>query len=273
MNIKLTVIGGAGMMGRAIVEGIINRGLIEPSEITVTARHEGSLAAVSELGVQTTTDNAAAIAGADIVMIAVHPKQCLPVLKALEFRPDQMLVSIVTGISIKAISRAVGKDLPVVRAMPNVAAVVGQSMTAICHGAKLSEEMLKHVTAVFESVGEVVFIDESLFNAATGLAGCGPAFAFKVIESLAAGGIKMGLPRDVSHRMAAQVLRGSGEMVLKTGKHPAALKDAVTSPGGCTIDGLARLEEHGMPFAIIGAVETAAIKAGILFDESKDDKD
>ena len=127
--------------------------------------------------------------------------------------------------------------------------------------------MKAQVTALFESVGEVVHIDESLFNAATGLAGCGPAFAFKVIESLASGGIKMGLPRNVSHRMAAQVLRGAGELAISSGKHPAALKDAVTSPGGCTIDGLACLEEHGMPYAIIGAVETAAKKAGILIGE------
>lgn len=264
MNVKLTVIGGAGTMGKAIVQGIISKGLVQPCDITVTARHDASLAPMKDLGVNTTKDNQEAINGADIVMIAVHPKECVPVLKELEFSSDQILVSIVSGIPIKTMSRAVGKDLPIVRAMPNVAALVGQSMTALCHGDRLSDEMLDKVTGLFKAVGEVVLIDESLSDAATGLAGCGPAFVFKVIEALASGGIKMGLPRAVSHKMAAQVVRGSGELVVRTGKHPAALIDEVTSPGGCTIDGLTKLEEHGMPFAILGAVETATLKAGIL---------
>jgi len=116
-------------------------------------------------------------------------------------------------------------------------------------------------------VGEVEVLDERHMNAATGLGGCGPAFVFKIIEALAEGGVKVGLPREAARKMAAQVLRGASEMVISTGKHPAALKDEVTTPGGCTIDGIAKLEQHGISIALIDAVETSTCKAGRLLRE------
>ena len=120
---------------------------------------------------------------------------------------------------------------------------------------------------LFATVGEVVRLDQRHMDACTGLAGCGPAFAFKIIEALAQGGVKMGLPRDEARVMAAQVLRGAADLVLQTGRHPAALKDEVTTPGGCTVDGITKLEERGLPIALIEAVEVSSIKAGLLAED------
>lgn len=260
------------MMGQAVVEGLINKKLFEPNQIIVTAKHQKSLDKLSQSGTILTTDNLAAARDADLVIVSVHPHQLIPVLKQIApaLRQEQMLISMVTGISISAISDAVEKRVSVVRTAPNIAAISGASMTAICAGPLVTDEQKEYAATLFESIGEVVVLDERHLNAATGLAGCGPAFAFKVIESLAQGGIKMGLPRDVSIKMAAQVLKGAGEMVLKTGRHPAYLKDAVSSPGGCTIDGLARLEEGGLPIALIKAVETSTLKAGLLYSDGNE---
>ncbi len=269
---KIALIGGAGMMGRAITEGIIEKGLVAPDKIVVTARHEESLARIRIPDVLQTVNNVAAARGATVIILCVHPgeyaevlAQILPVLK-----PRQLLISVVTGVSIRALSAAVGGTVAVVRTVPNIAAIVGASMTALCAGPEVTEKQLDMATTLFNAIGEVVKLDERHLNAATGLSGCGPAFAFRVIESLAEGGIKMGLPREISRRMAAQVLHGAGKMVLVTGRHPAYLKDTVLSPGGCTIDGMARLEEGGLPIALIKAVETSTLKAGLLY---KDDDD
>ncbi len=270
---KIALIGGAGMIGRAIVEGIIEKGLIAPENIVVTAQHDESLARIDIPELTQTTDNVAAASGANVIILCVHPgeyrevlTEVLPVLKS-----NQLLISVVTGVSIRSLSRAAGGKVAVVRTSPNIAAIVGASMTALCAGPEVNQEQLDIALELFRSIGEVVKLDERHLNAATGLAGCGPAFAFRVIESLAEGGIKMGLPREISRRMAAQVLRGAGQMVLDTGRHPASLKDTVLSPGGCTIDGMARLEEGGLPIALIKAVETSTLKAGLLYKDNDDD--
>ncbi|MFH1530113.1 MAG: pyrroline-5-carboxylate reductase [Pseudomonadota bacterium] len=230
---KIALIGGAGMMGRAIVEGIIDKGLVAPDSIVVTARHEESLARIRIPDVEQTVDNVAAASGADVIILCVHPGEykevLVEILPVLEVR--QLLISVVTGISIMALSRAVEARVAVVRTSPNIAAIVGASMTALCAGPEVSPEQMNIALTLFQSIGEVVKLDERHLNAATGLAGCGPAFAFRIIESLAEGGIKMGLPREIARRMAAQVLRGAGQMVLDTGRHPAYLKDTVLTPG------------------------------------------
>ena len=264
---KIALLGGAGMMGRAIVEGITSKGLVPPENIVVTARHEESLARNHLPEVKQTLNNVTAARGADVIILCVHPGEYREVLAEIlpALKPRQLLVSVVTGVSIKALSTAVEGKVAVVRASPNIAAIVGASMTALCEGPGATQKQLDTAFELFRSIGEVVKLDERHLNAATGLAGCGPAFAFRIIESLAEGGIKMGLPREISRRMAAQVLRGAGQMVLDTGRHPAYLKDTVLSPGGCTIDGMARLEEGGLPIALINAVETSTLKAGLLF--------
>ncbi len=263
---KVVFIGGAGIMGRALVEGLLHEGVITPPNVVVTARSRKSLARVSSLGVVTTLDNSDAVSGADVVVLAVHPDQALQCLNscAAQFRPEHLLISVVTAMPLAKLKEAAGGKVPVIRAMPNIAATVRSSVTTLTFGPEVTDEQLAFAEKIFGVVGDVIPTDEKHLNACTGLGACGPAFAFKMIESLAEGGVKMGLPRDVSRRMAAGVLRGAAELVLKTGKHPAELKDEVTTPGGCTIDGIAKLEERGLPIALIAAVEVSTRKAAEL---------
>jgi len=268
---RVAVIGGAGMIGRAIVEGLLAGNVLPPDSIQVTARQRRSLERIRGLGVRTGTDNAAAVAESDVVILAVHPDQAVPIVRscASSFRPGHLLISVVTGTTVGDLEAAALGKIHVVRAMPNIAAVIGASVTTLTSGPLVTEAQLDFARKVFEAVGTTIFLEEKHLNACTGLAGCGPAFAFKVIESLAEGGVKMGLPRDVSRKMAAWVLLGAARLVLTTGKHPAELKDDVTTPGGCTIDGIAKLEERGLPIALIAAVEASTLKAALLFSPPK----
>ncbi|MCU0661838.1 MAG: pyrroline-5-carboxylate reductase [Myxococcota bacterium] len=265
-GIKVAVIGGAGKMGTALVDGLLVREKIGASDLVVTARHATSLTRLAERGLRTTLENAQAAREAKVIFLAVEPDAAASAMAQMSgsLSPGQLLISIVTGLSTRRIEEMSGFDLPVIRANPNIAALVHQSATIICRGRHATDEHVTLALGLLEAVGRVEELDERHMNASTGLGGCGPAFAFKVIEALAEGGVKMGLPRDVSRRVAAQVLLGAATLVLETGKHPAALKDEVTTPGGCTIDGLVKLEERGLPIALIDAVEVSTRKAGLL---------
>jgi pyrroline-5-carboxylate reductase len=216
--------------------------------------------------VRATLDNAAAVSGASKVVLAVHPEDLDSLLARIgaNVSDGTLLISIVTGVATRRIEEGLGCNLPVVRATPNIAALVGSSMTAVCAGRYAGSDHLEVAVQIFGTVGRVVLLDERHMDSCTGLAGCGPAFAFKIIEAMAEGGVKMGLPRDAARVMAAQVLSGAAELVLRTGRHPAELKDEVTTPGGCTIDGITKLEERGLPIALIEAVEVSSNKAGLL---------
>jgi len=266
---SLAVIGGTGKMGVALIDGIVAAGEVAAHDVVATARHERSLAPLRERGVQATTDNHEAVRDASAVVLAVHPGDLIEVLREIadSVPPGVLVISIVTGIRTGDIERELRHPNPVVRATPNIAAVVGSSMTAVCGGAHATTEHLEVARRLFATVGEVVQLDQRHMDSCTGLAGCGPAFAFKIIEALAQGGVKMGLPRDEARVMAAQVLRGAADLVLETGRHPAELKDEVTTPGGCTVDGITKLEERGLPIALIEAVEVSSIKAGLLAED------
>ncbi len=265
----IAFIGGAGKMGIALIDGLIAAREFDPAQIVATARHRQSLGHLDGRGVHITTDNLAAVDGARQVVLAVHPPDLAEVLTEIgpALADGTEVLSIVTGIGTADIEAGLGKPLPVVRATPNIAAVVGSSMTAICPGRHATADDLAAAERVLATVGRVVRLDERHMDSCTGLAGCGPAFALKIIESLSEGGVKMGLPREAARTMAAQVMRGAAELVLQTGRHPAALKDEVTTPGGCTIDGITKLEERGLPIALIEAVEVSSIKAGRLGDK------
>jgi pyrroline-5-carboxylate reductase len=268
----IAVIGGAGKMGTALIDGLIAAGEYTPDQIIATARHEESLAHLDGRGVRGSLDNYAAVDGASLVILAVHPGDTADGL--LEYlggnmADDVLVISIITGVPTRAVEQGVGTGIAVVRATPNIAALVQASMTAVCGGAFATDEHLDTTERIFGTVGRVVRLDEKHMDSCTGLAGCGPAFAFKIIEAMAEGGVKMGLPRDAAKVMAAQVLHGAAELVLVTGKHPAELKDEVTTPGGCTIDGITKLEARGLPIALIEAVEVASIKAGALGGDGK----
>ncbi len=265
---RLALIGGAGTMGTAVVRGLLQAEAVAPEQIVVTARHERSFEHLRQYHVRLTTDNIDAVQGADVILLCVHPDQVAGVVE--EVKPslvaEPLILSLATGIPTARIEALVGELAPVVRATPNLAAVVGASITVVCAGRLAEETHLELAEEIFGTVGEVERLDERHMNACTALVGCGPAFVFKCIEALAEGGVKMGLPRMASRRMAAQMMLGASSLVLITGEHPAALKDQVTTPGGCTIDGITKLEERGLPIALIEAVETSALKAAKLFD-------
>ena len=267
---QLAVIGGLGKMGAALVDGLIAAGVYTTDQVVVTTRHERSLTRHGDKPLRATMDNVAATRDADVLLLAVHPDQAREVVLQVRdaLRPDALVISIVTGVPTFALEGWLGGEWPVIRAIPNIAAVVRASMTALCRGHHATDAHLQLAERLFVPVGRVARIDERHMDSCTGLAGCGPAFAMEVIEALALGGVKRGLPRDVSRLMAAQVLRGAAELVLETGMHPAALRDQVTTPGGCTIDGITKLEERGLPIALIEAVEVSSIKAGLLRGEN-----
>jgi pyrroline-5-carboxylate reductase len=175
--------------------------------------------------------------------------------------PGKLLLSFAASVTTAAIEQASGIDLPVVRAMPNTPAMISAGVTALCAGRFCTAEQMAVAQRIFATVGRTVVVDEKHMDAVTGLSGSGPAFLYIIIEALAEAGVNVGLPRDVATLLAAQTTLGSARMVLETGYHPALLKDQVTTPAGCTVDGILELEEGGLRVTLIKAVKRATMRA------------
>ena len=239
------------------------------AQVTVTAAHEQRVRAlVEKLGVHGARTNLEAARGAELILLAVKPQQVPVVLREIgeALEPHQLLVSVAASVSTAFIEKHLARPVPVVRAMPNTPALLKQGMTAIAAGSAARPEHLDLARSVFGAVGRVRTLDEKHMDAVTGLSASGPAFIYIVIESLAEGGVKVGLPRDVATELAAQTVLGAGAMVLETGQHPAQLKDLVTTPAGCTIDGILELEEGGLRVTLIKAVVRATQRAHELLE-------
>jgi len=240
-------------------------------------RHaERAAALAKELGISVTTDNRKAVKGADIILLTVKPQTVADVLHEIapEIGAKTLLVSVAASVPTSYVEQQLaaangGKhdEVAVVRAMPNTPAAVGCGMTAICRGAHAAAEHLEIARSMFDAVGRTIVLDEKHMDAVTGLSASGPAFAYIILESLAEGGVKVGLPRDIATLLAAQTMKGSASVVLETGDHPALLKDAVTTPAGCTIDGILELEEGKLRVTLIKAVVKATSRAGELLFE------
>jgi pyrroline-5-carboxylate reductase len=222
-----------------------------------------------ELGVSVTTENPKAVHGADIVLLGVKPQVVGDVLREIapELSEKTLIISVAASVPTSYIEQRLGEKVPVVRAMPNTPSAVGCGMTGICRGAHAGAEHLEIARAMFNAVGRTVVVDEKNMDAVTGLSASGPAFAYIILESLAEAGVKVGLPRDVATLLAAQTMKGAASVVLETGDHPALLKDAVTTPAGCTIDGIMELEEGKLRVTLIKAVVKATSRAGELLFE------
>jgi pyrroline-5-carboxylate reductase len=266
---KLAVL-GTGKLGSILLRAYLKQSLFSPKKVTATVRHEEKAAALSkELGASVGTDNRKAVKDAEIVLLAVKPQVVGAVLK--EIKPflgkNTLLISVAASVPTAYIEQRVGKKVPVVRAMPNTCSAVGCGMTGICRGANASLEHLEIAKAMFDAVGRTVVVDEKNMDAVTGLSASGPAFAYIILESLAEAGVKVGLPRDVATLLASQTMKGAASVVLETGDHPALLKDAVTTPAGCTIDGIMELEEGKLRVTLIKAVVKATQRAGELLFE------
>jgi pyrroline-5-carboxylate reductase len=216
-----------------------------------------------KLGIDISTDNAKAVEGADIIFICVKPQTVDVVIEEVRAHvaPGALLISVAASVSTGQIESVLGTKTAVVRAMPNTPCAVGVGMTGLCKGRYVSSEEIALACSLFSVMGRTVVVDEKHMDAVTGLSASGPAFIYIILESLAEAGVKVGLPRDVATLLAAQMTMGSAKMVLETGDHPAQLKDSVTTPAGCTIDGILELEEGKLRVTLIKAVVKATQRA------------
>ncbi|NLC56304.1 MAG: pyrroline-5-carboxylate reductase [Armatimonadetes bacterium] len=257
---------GAGFMGEALIRGVLAARLFQPAEVIAADASPARLALLGELGVVTTTDNVAAVRDVETIVLAVKPQVLPQVLAevAPHVSPGQLLLSIAAGVSLAFLEGKLPAGVPVIRAMPNLLATVGAAATALAPGAHATEEHLAAAERIFGAVGSAVRGEEKLLNAVTGLSGSGPAYICLVIEALADAGVNAGLARDVALRLAAQTVMGTGQMILQTGRHPAQVKDQVSSPGGTTIAGVGALERAGLRAALFDAVAAAIARADDL---------
>jgi pyrroline-5-carboxylate reductase len=229
-----------------------------------TVQHEERARGLSQkLGIPVGTDNLAAVKNADIIFVCVKPQVVQEVMQQIRSNvsQDQLIISVAASVPTTQIESALGMEAPVVRAMPNTPCVLGVGMTALCKGKFATTKHLEMASALFEVVGRTVVVDEKHMDAVTGLSASGPAYIYIILESLAEAGVKVGLPRDIATLLAAQTTLGAATVVLETGDHPALLKDAVTTPAGCTIDGIMELEEGKLRVTLIKAVVKAAQRA------------
>lgn len=265
---RLAVI-GAGKMGETLISALTGSGVVAASGVIATARHQERLDRVAaSFAVATTLDNAQAATDAEVILLCVKPQIAAEVIAEMSGRIEshQIVLSIIAGLTTDAIEGHLGKEVPVVRAMPNTPSRVGFGMTAVCGGRWAKPEHVELGRALFSRIGRSLVLDEKYFDAVTGLSASGPAFIYIVIEAMAEGGVKLGLPRSVAIELAAQTCLGAGHMVVEKGAHPALLKDEVTTPAGCTIDGILKLEEGGLRVTLIKAVVEAGRRARELVD-------
>jgi len=255
---------GAGKIGGILLKALLDKGLLTPAATRATVQHEDRAEALSkQWGIPVSTNNAAAAGEADIVLVGVKPTVVEEVMRQIRagVTKKQLIISVAASVPTSQIEKALGKEVPVVRAMPNTPCVLGCGMTALCKGKFADARDLEVASALFNVVGRTVVVDEKHMDAVTGLSASGPAYIYIILESLAEAGVKVGLPRDVATLLAAQTTLGAATVVLETGDHPALLKDAVTTPAGCTIDGIMELEEGKLRVTLIKAVVKAAQRA------------
>ncbi len=258
---------GAGTMAKAIIKGIVSSEVVPKENIKASeVSPELAQKASEQTGVQVVTDNKEVAVFSDIIILCVKPYSVETVLSELKdaVTKDKLVVSIAAGVSTGSMEKALNPEIPVIRVMPNTPALIREGMSAVCKGEHASQRDIKTVMEIFKAVGRCIEVEEKLINAVTGISGSGPAFMYLVIDALSDGGVKMGLKKETAIELAAQTAIGAAKMVLETGKHPAVLKDEVTTPGGCTIAGLSVMENEHVRSALIKTVqETTNIASGL----------
>jgi pyrroline-5-carboxylate reductase len=252
---------GAGVMGQTLLRGLLSGKLVDHDRVWAGAKTPATCETASEaLGIAVESDFHARVPSADLILLCVKPNDAPGVLATLRnagLRRETLLISILAGVGTDRLESLLGTENPVVRAMPNTPAVVGEGMTVVCAGRYASRDHLHRAQAIFEAVGRCVPVDEIHFNAVTALSGSGPGYQFLIMEALADAGVRVGLPRALALTLVAQTALGAAKMVLSTGRHPAALRDDVTTPAGCTIGGLLMLEDGRIRSVLARAVEEA----------------
>ncbi len=262
-QLKVAII-GAGKMGGILLQAFLKNNLVAAEHVFATVQHADRAQALSvQFGVAVTTNNLVAAEQADVILLGVKPTQVPDLISQLKpaLSASKTILSFAASVKTRSIEDGAGCELPVIRAMPNTPAMIAAGVTALCAGRFVSSEQMAVAQRIFQTVGRTVVVDEKHMDAVTGLSGSGPAFLYIIIEALAEAGVNVGLPRDVATLLAAQTTLGSARMVLETGYHPALLKDAVTTPAGCTVDGILELEEGGLRVTLIKAVKRATQRA------------
>jgi len=262
-NIHVAVL-GAGKMGGILLQAFLKQNLFAPDQIHATVAHaEKAIARSAQWGVNVSTDNLATARQADLILVGVKPFQVPELIEQIRpaLSPAKTIVSFAASVKTRAIEDAAGIEIGVIRSMPNTPSALGAGVAALCRGRFVKPEQIELAQRIFETVGRTVIVDEKHMDAVTGLSASGPAYIYIIIEALAEAGVKVGLPRDIATQLAAQTVFGAGKMVLETGYHPALLKDEVTTPAGCTVDGILELEEGGLRVTLIKAVMRATERA------------
>ena len=252
---------GAGNIGAALIGGILKGGVTDREHLIATVRTQEraeELAAKFSITV-TAGGNREAAQVADLIILAVKPSTLPRVLGEIReaLRADQILISLAAAVPIALIEKLIEKPMPIFRAMPNIPVVVEEGATAVSSNSNVTAAQRQLVENIFRAVGVVTFVEEDMMHAVTALSGSGPAYVYMVIEALIAGGVKMGLSREVSTRLSEQTVLGAAKLVRETMLHPAILKDQVITPGGVTISAVHELEKHGLRAMLISAIETA----------------
>ncbi len=264
---KITII-GSGNIGLSLAKGLLAKAYCPASDITLTRRNTKSLGQEATLGFRISDNNALAVTNVSIVVLAVLPQQLNQVLEQLAsvIQPNQLIVSVVSGVSCQDIRNKLGDDIEVIRAMPNTAIAIGQSMTCIASD-RATDESMAEVTRLFETVGAVVSINEDLMTSATALCACGIAFFLRSIRAASQGGVEIGFHAHDALKMAVQTAKGAADLLLQLQSHPESEIDKVTSPKGCTIAGLNEMEHNGFSSAFIKGIKLSAERAGGLYKE------
>jgi pyrroline-5-carboxylate reductase len=268
---KIAFIGG-GMMGEAMISGLIRQSSAEPEAITVSDVDEGRLTILAERhGIQAIAENRQAIRGKDVVVLAVKPQVLSEVTDDLqgEILPDQLVVSIIAGARIETLSQQLGHN-SIVRVMPNTPAQIGEGISVWTATGAVNSEQKGVTRTILSSLGKEIYVaEEKYIDMATAVSGSGPAYIFLMIEALVDAAVHIGMPRMMASQLVLQTVLGSARIAEVSGKHPAELRNMVTSPGGTTAAGLQRLEEAGLRAALAQAVIAAHEKAKALGKEQK----
>ncbi|MFY9854771.1 MAG: pyrroline-5-carboxylate reductase [Terracidiphilus sp.] len=262
-HVRVAVL-GAGKIGGILLQAFLKENLFAPDQIHATVGHaDRALALSTQWGVEVTTNNLEAVRQSDLILLGVKPFQVPDLVAEIRpaLTPAKTLISFAASVKTRAIEEAAGMEIGVIRAMPNTPSALGAGAAGLCKGRYVRAEQMEMAVRIFETVGRAVVVDEKHMDAVTGLSASGPAYIYIIIEALAEAGVKVGLSRDVATQLAAQTTFGAAKMVLETGYHPALLKDAVTTPAGCTIDGILELEEGGLRVTLIKAVMRATERA------------
>ncbi|MBX2899053.1 MAG: pyrroline-5-carboxylate reductase [Cyclobacteriaceae bacterium] len=264
MNPYHIAILGGGNLGTAIAEGLLKSGFATPAQITVTRRNVERLASLKEAGVTVTSNNAQAIQQAEVIIVALKPYNVKEVLEELKNHFDarkQLVISVVTGVSLREFDAILPAGIPIFRAMPNTAIAIQESITCLC-AQQATNAQVNYVTDLFNQLGVSISIDEKLMDAATVLGACGIAYALRFIRAATQGGIEIGFDAKTASLIAAQTVKGAAELLLKGNRHPEEEIDKVTTPKGCTIVGLNEMEHRGFSSSLIRGIGASYHKIG-----------